>query len=538
MKEKLLLPLAALAAAVVLSLTGCGGSTGDGSSSESSSAGSSSSNGGIVHYGTLVGTVSDTDGTNKLADVTIEVGGRSVKTNGQGYFVLDRLPENGETVVKLSKEGYVETAEVVAIHEGVSTQIDVFMRQAQAPVAIDASAGGTVSSGAASVEIGGGDLVDADGNAYHGTAHVSLTPFDPTTEAGRKAFPGEFKGVRQDGSVEPLVSYGFVDVTVTDGSNRKLQLRSGAEATLRIPIPSSLQGDAPSSMPLWWFNTEDGKWHEVGTLTRKGNVYEGKIPHFSIYNSDVGYSRSFVSGRFVDCQTGQPIVCGQIHIVGISPRNCWESGETCTASDGRFERIPVDANSVFKLWGTRSGISSTPQTLNALPSGQTMDIGDVCINNPRARITLTWNAEPDDLDAHLTFDGTNGREMVYFGHSEANDGSARLNTDDMDGYGPEIITIYALHDGINRYSVHQYSGQGTIGTSGARLNMVIDKNGNGLTDIYALQPDGLSGFTGIKDVWFGWDIYVDNGRVTKVETLDTVGHNIDAGDTSAFSPAR
>ncbi len=524
--------------AVLVAFEGCdGGSEGDSSSSVSSSAASSSSSSGQpVRYGALIGVVKDADSRQPIGNTSVRIGTQAVLTNEQGYFTVDRLGASEHRVVSFEKNGYVPTAERVVIREGVTGDIEVYMRRTAVSQTVSAQSGGTVGNGGASVTIGGGDLINADGTPFRGTAQVSLTPFDPTTEAGLDAFPGDFEGVKADGTKEPLMSYGYVDITVSDGSGNPLQLREGATAQIRIPIPLSLQADAPATMPLWWFDPSDGQWHETGTMRRDGTVYTGEIEHFSIYNSDVGYSRSFVKGRLLNCRTQEPISCGRIDIRGISPRNCWKSGETCTAEDGRFDRIPVDADSVFELVASKNGIRSVPQQLTAMPKNGTLDVGDICVDTASIRITLTWGAEPSDLDAHLTFDNASGvREMVYYGVEKSSDESVRLNTDDTDGYGPEIVSVYALHDGVYRYSVHQFSGMGTMKDGNVVLNMTIER-GNGTTEIYRLTPPATAGYRGDNDVWTAWDIVVRHGSIEQIKTINTVKHGILDSDIPAFSP--
>jgi hypothetical protein len=152
----------------------------------------------------------------------------------------------------------------------------------------------------------------------------------------------------------------------------------------------------------------------------------------------------------------------------------------------------------------------------------------LCVNTPLITITLTWGENPSDLDSHLTIpmaDGT--REHVYFGRMNA--GDARLDTDDVTSYGPEVTTVYDLHDGVYRYCVHHFSGSETISSSGASVNLVIDGVG-----IYNLTPP--SGATASKDVWRLWDITVQNGAVTNVSTINDYLHGISYDDISAYSP--
>jgi uncharacterized protein YfaP (DUF2135 family) len=329
-----------------------------------------------------------------------------------------------------------------------------------------------------------------------------------------------------------ILSYGFMDVTIRDANGVELKLAPGATAPISIPIPLSLQANAPATMPLWYFNPADGKWHEEGALTKRGNAYEGTVTHFSIWNSDVGYDRSWVKGRVVDCE-GKPVEGARVTIKGISPRNCWDSGETSTPADGTFGPIPVDANAICEIWVSKGNAKTTPVQFTAMPYDQTKEWGDIelCVDSAVVTITLNWGLNPDDLDAHLTIPNTDGtRSHLYYpAAGEGIYAGAKLDTDDTGSYGPEVVTIRTLYNGVYRYCVHHYGGSETISSSGARVTMVIDRLG-----IYELSPP--SGGTGENDAWRLWDITVQNGAVTGVRQINDIIHDVDDDDTAKFSP--
>ena len=104
-----------------------------------------------------------------------------------------------------------------------------------------------------------------------------------------------------------------------------------------------------------------------------------------------------------------------------------------------------------------------------------------------------------------------------------------LDTDDVDSYGPEIITVTALHDGVYRYSVHHYSGTSTISSSGASVSMFVEGRG-----IYSLTPP--AGATSVDDVWRLWDITVSGGKVTAVTPVNSFIANASASDITKFNP--
>ncbi|MEM8559812.1 MAG: carboxypeptidase regulatory-like domain-containing protein, partial [Bacteroidota bacterium] len=85
------------------------------------------------------------------------------------------------------------------------------------------------------------------------------------------------------------------------------------------------------------------------------------------------------------------------------------------------------------------------------------------------RIVLSWGANPDDLDSHLTGpDGQGGRFHIYFVSETF--GDSNLDLDDTSSFGPETITLFPTNDGVYRYSVHNYTDQssnGALGIAGA-----------------------------------------------------------------------
>lgn len=81
------------------------------------------------------------------------------------------------------------------------------------------------------------------------------------------------------------------------------------------------------------------------------------------------------------------------------------------------------------------------------------------LKDEEIRIVLSWDAIPSDLDAHLftPYQGENG-EMQHIGYYERNDEYGNnLDVDDMDGYGPETITITDLSEGVYKYYVTDFS---------------------------------------------------------------------------------
>jgi hypothetical protein len=128
------------------------------------------------------------------------------------------------------------------------------------------------------------------------------------------------------------------------------------------------------------------------------------------------------------------------------------------------------------------------------------------------RIVLSWGANPDDLDSHLTgpVAGSGTRFHIYYSIKGSLIASpfAQLDVDEQDGYGPETITIAQQTAGVYRYYVHKYSGSGDIKTSSARVDLY---QGNTLVrQFYPPVQDGIY-----------WTVFELNGGT--VTTINSIG---------------
>lgn len=147
------------------------------------------------------------------------------------------------------------------------------------------------------------------------------------------------------------------------------------------------------------------------------------------------------------------------------------------------------------------------------------------------RVILTWGANPSDLDSHMTGPSSDGsRWHVYYSNRSGGD-ICGLDVDDVTSYGPETITcpatgtVSGLRDGVYRYSVHHYSGSGTIGSSGAAVRLEFS-NGT----VYNYTPPS-SGWVTDDDVWTVFELTVNAGTIS-VAPVNAISHGVSPGSVS------
>jgi len=365
-------------------------------------------------------TITAVSATGAAADVARARDTESVTTTSaaDGSYSMD-VPETERCLITFVKNGYVLACLIVRVRSDQPVSLSPNITAIGTTAAIDAVTGGTVTTAdGATLVLAANSLVDAAGEVFSGVANVAMTAFDPSTTAGRNAFPGEFEGIDTSGSTVPFLSYGFMDATVQDGDGNQLQLGDGNTAGIKIPIPAGLQGAAPASMPLWYFNTTDGRWYQVGTGTKDGNFYQANISHFSFWNFDYPYDRAYVKGRVVDCD-GNPVAGAQVIVKGVST-NTWFNAERSTAEDGvfpatdgsnydNFPGIPIEAGATCEIWASKQGVTGQRAEFIAPAAGETLDFGDLEYGDCDVTVPASAQPYPTGVFTHLDgFDFSEG----------------------------------------------------------------------------------------------------------------------------------
>ncbi len=466
------------------------------------------------NYGLLLGRVQNESGT-LLGSVTVVIQGKAVQTNEQGWFSVSELTSGTNKQVSFSKSGYLVTYKVVDINTGQSSFIDATLATAPPTQTVTSTGGSITPTGGGQITFQSGSFTDAAGNAFTGPVMVSAKYFDPTSSTYNQVFPGNYSGVTQSGAPATLQSFGFIDANLKSTSGSTIKLASGKASTLTIPIQPSMQSSAPASISMWYYDTTAATWKEEGTANRVGNNYVGTVTHFTSWNWDRIYDVCYITGRVIDGD-GNPIqnayvTCEGIDYTGLSYRY--------TGSDGRFQ-IGVRVSSTVKVKATKDGTTSSPLTVTTPTSqGGTKDIGDIILAPPIATITLTWGASPADLDSHLLIPAYNSQGPGHVLWSSKGSATsypyANLDTDDRNGYGPEVVTIFKKFPGTYQYIVKNYSGEssGPLANSGAKITLII----GGSLYAFSVPTSNPNGY----NTWHVFDLVIAANGSVQINTINT-----------------
>ncbi len=228
-----------------------------------------------------------------IFNTRIKVGSAQKFTDAQGQVTFSAIPA-GNTVVKVTKTGYVPASPSSDVQAGASNSIVAHLLEEGESVPFEVASGiDTIVDNKVRVMIPGSALVDSVGNPVTGVVEMTVAPLDPSTDIDM--MPGALVGVAT-GDVMPV---GLVSVFMADISLRKgttpVQLAPGAQATIEFTLPDELQsvymvGD---SIDAWYFDLAQGIWIQDGTgivtdsLAEPGKlVWTVQVSHFTWWNAD------------------------------------------------------------------------------------------------------------------------------------------------------------------------------------------------------------------------------------------------------------
>jgi len=211
--------------------------------------------------------------------------------------------------------------------------------------------------------------------------------------------------------------------------------------------------------------------------------------------------------RFFNAEDGEPIPNATCVIRDLGKFETDEEGKV------RFPKVEKDQdlqvlftcdgfiNSVFK-----AKVEAGTIFFNRFSVSPVLDLGTM-------RVVLDWDEKPVDLDAHFVKE--NSYHISYRKTRVLQDGKGMLDRDDMDGYGPETITVKDIsEDAVYEYFVHDYTNRQNVGsaqlaTSKATVKVFADNRLMKVFEIPRLQ-------SGVK-----WTVFrIENGRFNFINTIE------------------
>ncbi len=508
--------------------------------------------GGSQYTGNLYGKVTTT-GKAPVMGIEVTVGTSVAYTNSKGEFYLEQIPAGKRVLVTFRGTSYATTQKIVVVDGGRTAFVEASVLPAILQN-LNGVTGGTLTFNGAKVTFPANALVDANGSAFTGTASVKATYFDPTNAVFIGCFPGEFNGVRTDGSETAIESFGFINVEMSS-NGAKLQLASGTQATITVPVPAAVRGRAPQSIPLWYYNESTGRWIEEGSATFNGTAYVGTVSHFSSWNCDQPTQTSYLEGHVVD-KNGNPLEWATVHTQGVD----YTGASQVRTTAGGYFKVPVKSNAQANVWASYYILSGSAQNVNTPATGTTLDIGTLTVPVDTAQFCFIVGKVVDNLDQGVQYvtvqlKDLSGKVLDYV--STGQDGSFRFFGES--GVSYTLAIVWYGDSAQNTVTVDVTCPQtpgSTVNVGDIKIDVggafitgrVVDASNNPLSgvNVYSRSGNGTPGQS--REIRTGadgrftfscrpattFDIYLNYNQVQKTVSVTSgiLGSTTDIGDVT------
>ena len=239
----------------------------------------------------VVGFIFDPSGTPINGVTVTSSNGQSATTDVSGGFIF--AATGGFQKVTASKSGYFSNFKMITVDGITNVNITLLVESGTgSSVSLTGLTTGAVTgtgtgraSNNAEVEFPVNAIVDGSNNPV-ASATMKIGNIVVSDTGSTDVFPGYFLG-DVSGSNDPIESYGYINVSVEDGSGNPLSLNPAIGAIVRIPVNPDPVGT--NSIDVWRLNETTGIWEQAGTANRVGatNVFEFTTTTFSWLNLDV-----------------------------------------------------------------------------------------------------------------------------------------------------------------------------------------------------------------------------------------------------------
>lgn len=374
-----------------------------------------------------------------VSNATVTGGTATTTTDATGKFTLTKVQFTADSVlVNVTKDGFFQGSKNFAHTNGTVNDLTIRLIPKPAAATITASSGGDVTvAGGGSVSLTGGFVNASNSSAYTGNVFVTTTYLNSTDQDFSANVPGNLKSVRASNQPGVLQSFGVVVVEINDASGNKLQLAPGKTATITLPIPAVLQGKAPASIPLWYFDDVKGWWRQEGSATKQGSNYVGVVNHFSFWSvGDLAGSIN-LTVSFIDTVNGTPFANKLVSIIRVDSTS-GGAGATNSRTDATGTvsgLVPVNEVLVMRVFGD---CGATLYSKNIGPFSKDTVFATILINNT---CQDTAQGDVDVYVAGYEYDGMYGGNGLVAVAKYWKNGQVRPITRGSDNSFSNSITV-------------------------------------------------------------------------------------------------
>ena len=275
-----------------------------------------------------------------LRNVEVILGNKTTITDDNGVFLLRNATTNERRAyITANKSGYFQGSRTMIVQGEKLHYATIRLLEEKVVRVFNSSDAAQIEFDNVKLTFPANGIMLEGGGDYVGEVRVAAKYLDPTDANLFEIMPGDLRGINKEEEEVVLATFGMMAVELIGENGEELQVAENAEVEVETRLPADFVGNAPATIPLWYFDEDEGIWKEEGEAVLDGNVYRGVVTHFSFWNHDFPYPLINVKGQIVD-EKGEPLANIPIRIQIVGEKYF---GQGRTNEDGFFcGLIPKD----------------------------------------------------------------------------------------------------------------------------------------------------------------------------------------------------
>lgn len=233
----------------------------------------------------IVGLVINDD-NEPLENAFVSIGNLSRQTDENGFFYfLGIQAEAQRTKLEVFKDGYFRGGRAIIPSEDNLTNTTIQLLDKTSLTTFLGTDGGEVQlASGIFFEIPNDAVLDQNGVGFSDDVQVFASTIYPDKKSGLQKMPTDLKGRAVSGEPMLLESFGMFHFEWSGPDAQKLNVVPGKKVTVRFPISNNLVAHAPASIPLWYYDADEGTWQEEGTAALDNGSYVAQLGATGFWN--------------------------------------------------------------------------------------------------------------------------------------------------------------------------------------------------------------------------------------------------------------
>jgi len=243
-----------------------------------------------------------------IANATIKLNSESLQTDENGIFTFYNANVNSKrATLEISKSGYFTTTRAIIPQDETTVLTKIELIEKVVVGELESSQGGNLTmTNGTNMVIPADVLTDIHGNDFNGQVKVVAEYLDLDASGTIKKMPGDMKAKNINDEDVLLEIFSLMVIEMKDDFDQTLKIASNENIQVSLPMPSSITGNVPSDLSLWYFDLEENVWKEKAAAALENDKLVSTTNELSFLAIAKAHEAVIIKGKLTS-QTGKTL---------------------------------------------------------------------------------------------------------------------------------------------------------------------------------------------------------------------------------------